>query len=343
MALWPLGPHGNSLVFSQEAQPPAPSPAHPLAGSKGAALPTPLTGAVPAQHPRTHSYSSTVSSTSDMASSSLCRERDSPGGQRASHPALREAPGLPSPSPGPAAPGPRPCQAQTPSQQGQATGSTPLDRLLDSGSESLACPGLFLGSGLVTGRNPQGQPTLGAKLRAHGHREGPLHAVPSVKLSAPPRGRHGGRSRAMGPVEAGGTRRGHAAVEPPKAAVWWLHRHTGKRAGAHPHTQSHTHRTPQTHTTHGECELSRESKRITDEGMPTSQPAWWFPGGPGRVWGLFLSHSRRLYEKPSSVELLLGVPHAAVGTEARTQAPLSRPVGGSPGSHTGKRLAVPSL
>ena len=66
---------------------------------------------------------------------------------------------------------------------------------------------------------PQGQPTPGAKLRAHGHREGPLHAVPSVKLSAPPRDRHRGRSRAMGPVEAGGTRGGHAAVEPRKAAV----------------------------------------------------------------------------------------------------------------------------
>ena len=149
MALWPLGPHGNSLVFSQEAQPLAPSPAHPLslglhgqppawgsprqqAGSKGAALPTPPTGTAPAQHPRTHSYSSTASSTSAMASSSFCRETDSPGGQRASRPALREALGLPSPSPGPAAPGPRPCREETPSQQGQAAGSTPLGH----GSES---------------------------------------------------------------------------------------------------------------------------------------------------------------------------------------------------------------
>ena len=62
--------------------------------------------------------------------------------------------------------------------------------------------------------------------------------------------------------------------------------------------------------------------------MPTSQPVWWFPGDPGWVWGLFISHSHRLYEKPSSMELLQGVPHAALGTEAGAEAPLlpTRPV-----------------
>lgn len=59
--------------------------------------------------------------------------------------------------------------------------------------------------------------------------------------------------------------------------------------------------------------------------MPTSQPVWWFPGDPGQVWGLFIFHSCRLYEKPSSVELLQGVFHTALGTEAGVQAPLPRP------------------
>lgn len=72
-----------------------------------------------------------------------------------------------------------------------------------------------------------------------------------------------------------------------------------------------------------------------------SQPVWWFPGDPGQVWGLFISHSCRLYEKPSSVELLQGVPHAALGTEARTQAPLSRPVGRQPRVPHGEASCCP--
>lgn len=73
--------------------------------------------------------------------------------------------------------------------------------------------------------------------------------------------------------------------------------------------------------------------------MPTSQPVWWFPGDPGQVWGLFISHSCRLYEKPSSMVLLQGVFHAALGTEAGVQAPLPRPEAAQ--AHMGKRLAVP--
>ena len=98
-------------------------------------------------------------------------------------------------------------------------------------------------------RNPKGQPTPGAKLRAHGHGEGPLHVVLSVKLSAPPQGKHRGWSRASGPMEARGKRRGHAAPEPPRATVLVAARtHTGKQPGAHPHIRSHTHSTRQTHT-----------------------------------------------------------------------------------------------
>lgn len=75
--------------------------------------------------------------------------------------------------------------------------------------------------------------------------------------------------------------------------------------------------------------------------MPTSQPVWWFPGDPGWVWGLFISHSHRLYEKPSSMELLQGVPHAALGTEAGAEAPLlpTRPVWRQPRVPHGEALS----
>ena len=76
----------------------------------------------------------------------------------------------------------------------------------------------------------------------------------------------------------------------------------------------------------GSVSSAGNPRRITDEGMPMSQPVWWFPGDPVRLWGLFISHSCHLYEKASSVELLLDVPHAALGTEAGARAPLSRPV-----------------
>ena len=104
----------------------------------------------------------------------------------------------------------------------------------------------------MTGRNPQGQPTPGAKIRAHGHGEGPLPAVLSIKLSAPPRGRHGGQSRAAGPVEARGTPGGHVGdtwlQSCPGPLCWWLHRHTGKWLGSSPsHTLTHTQSTPDTH------------------------------------------------------------------------------------------------
>ena len=114
---------------------------------------------------------------------------------------------------------------------------------------SLLQPGLCPGSGSARERNPKGQPTPGAKLRAHSHGEGPLHVVLSVKLSAPPQGKHRGWSRASGPMEARGKRKGHASPEPPRATVLvaaWTH--TGKQPGAHPHIQSHTHSTRQTHT-----------------------------------------------------------------------------------------------
>ena len=111
---------------------------------------------------------------------------------------------------------------------------------------SLPQPGLSPRSGSMTGRNPQGQPTPRAKLRAEGHGEGLLHAVLSVKLSAPPRGRHRGQSRAAGPVEARGTPGGHVGdtwlQSCPGPLCWWLHRHTGKRLGGSPsHTVTHTH------------------------------------------------------------------------------------------------------
>ena len=77
--------------------------------------------------------------------------------------------------------------------------------------------------------------------------------------------------------------------------------------------------------------------------MPTSQPVWWFPGDPGWVWGLFISHSHRLYEKPSSMELLQGVPHVALGTELKPPSSPQGLCGGSPGSRMGKHLTVPSL
>ena len=59
---------------------------------------------------------------------------------------------------------------------------------------SLLQPGLFPGSSSATGRNPQGQPTPGAKLRAHGHGERPLHEVLPVKHSEPPWGTRSSRA-----------------------------------------------------------------------------------------------------------------------------------------------------
>ena len=145
MALWPLGPQGNSLVFSQEAQPPAPWPVHPLA--LGSSRPAPCQG-----QPEATGWKQGCGSPHAFDGRSPCpvpqhslilihplfhvrhgllfplqrereRERDSPGGQRASRSSLWEALSLPFPSPGPAAPGPRPCRAETPFQQGQAAGS----------------------------------------------------------------------------------------------------------------------------------------------------------------------------------------------------------------------------
>ena len=150
---------------------------------------------------------------------------------------------------------------------------------------SLPQPGLSSRSGSMTGRNPQGQPTPRAKLRADGHGEGLLHAVLSVKLSAPPQGKHRRRRRAAGPVEAGGTHWGHTAPEPPRATVLvaahtqvsvfgltLTHSHThtahtrhipdnrhtpdtrptqAKQKGAHPHTgHTHTQHREDTHHTH---------------------------------------------------------------------------------------------
>ena len=148
----------------------------------------PSTGAAPAQCPSTRSYSSTLSSTSDMASSSLYRERER---ERERQSRWAEGQLLVSVgSPEPAIPQPwTSCTGPAALSCRDALSAGPGCRLL-----SLLQPGLFPGSSSATGRNPQGQPTPGAKLRAHGHGERPLHEVLPVKHSEPPWGTRSSRA-----------------------------------------------------------------------------------------------------------------------------------------------------
>ena len=230
MALWPLGPQGNSLVFSQEAQPPAPWPVHPLA--LGSSRPAPCQG-----QPEATGWKQGCGSPHAFDGRSPCPvpqhslilihplfhvrhgllfplQRDSPvargpaarlcGKRRACHPpALDQLHCAHAPV----------GQRRHPSRA-RLQAPHPLDVAL-----SLQQPGLSPGSGLATGRNLQDQPTPWAKLRAHGHREGPLPAALSVKLSGQTRRTDQGHGACGGRRDTRGTRRGHAAAEMPRAIL----------------------------------------------------------------------------------------------------------------------------
>ena len=227
------------------------------------ALPTPPTGAAPAQRPRTHSYSSTVSSTSDMASSSLCRETvrwpegQPPGSVGSARPAI--------PQPWTSCTVPTPLSGRDAIPAGPGCSSSPLGR----GSESPTARPLPR-ERLSNREEPAGSAnTLG---QTQGPRSwGGAAACGSVCKalradtedgSGPrglwrPEGHTGDTQGTRGCRAAQGYSAGGSTDTQVNGHDHTHTRHTAdprpteaKRKGAHPHTRSHTHSTHQTPDTH---------------------------------------------------------------------------------------------